>query len=63
MNTAITITPRERRPERGKAWVRLWAKTHTRAKQLKKRTGIPMVEIFDLAITQVVVAGQKREAK
>lgn len=60
MNAGIEITPRAR--DRGQA-VRIRRATYARLKQIAKDSGRDMVEVLDLAIAQVIVTGQKREAK
>ena len=62
MNTGIEITPRDRNQGRGQA-VRIWPKTKRKLEQLSNESGRSQVEILDLALEQVSVAGQKREAK
>lgn len=59
MNTGIEIT----RQNRDTTVTKIWIGTHERLKRLSEDSGRPMVEILDLAIAQVVVAEQKREAK
>lgn len=59
MSTGIEITPRER--DRGRA-VRIRSTAYARLKQIAKDSGRDMVEVLDLAIAQVVVAGRRLEA-